>query len=79
MFGSPGLKIDGKVFAILWRGSLVVKLPVSRVDSLLAAGTATRFDPGMGRQMKEWVEIPPGPAKAWIALAEESRAFVGGG
>jgi len=76
MFGSPGLRTDGKVFACLWKGNLVVKLPVARVESLVAAGKAGRFDPGMGRQMKEWVEIAPSHAADWLPLAAESRAFV---
>jgi hypothetical protein len=76
MFGSPGLKTGGKVFACLWKGSLVLKLPAPRVEALLERGAAVRFDPGMGRQMKEWVEVPPSTAREWLALAAESRAFV---
>lgn len=76
MFGSPGLRTGGKVFACLWKDHLVVKLPAARVDALVKAGKAARFDPGMGRQMKEWVEVGPGSEKEWLNLAAESRAFV---
>ena len=76
MFGSPGLKTGGKVFACLWQGKLVVKLPAARVAALVAEGKGARFDPGMGRQMKEWVEVGPSSADEWLALAAESRAFV---
>jgi hypothetical protein len=38
---------------MLLRGALVGKLPVSRVDELLAAGLGERFDPGHGRLMKD--------------------------
>jgi hypothetical protein len=31
MFGSTGLKVKGKVFAMLVKGALVVKLPKARV------------------------------------------------
>ena len=33
-FGASGLKVGGKIFAMLVRGKLVVKLPQQRVDSL---------------------------------------------
>jgi TfoX/Sxy family transcriptional regulator of competence genes len=76
MFGSEGLRTGGKVFACLWKGNLVVKLPAARVEALVSAGKAGRFDPGMGRQMKEWVEIAPSRSADWLTLAAESRAFV---
>jgi YjbR len=74
---SEGLRISGKIFAMLVRGELVVKLPRKRVDELVDAGVATRFDPGHGRLMKEWASVPPSTPKQWRALVEEARAFVG--
>jgi hypothetical protein len=76
MFGSPCLKIGGKVFATFWKDTLVVKLPAARVDESVAAGAGERFDPGMGRLMKEWVAFSPSTSEEWLALAIESRAFV---
>ncbi len=76
MFGSPGLKTGGKVFACLSRGKLVVKLPAERVEALVAQGKGARFDPGMGRQMREWVEVAPSSAAEWLGIAAEARAFV---
>jgi TfoX/Sxy family transcriptional regulator of competence genes len=38
MFGSDGLKVDGKVFALSVRGGLVVKLARARVEGLVASG-----------------------------------------
>jgi hypothetical protein len=55
-----------------------VKLPKQRVDELIAAGTGTRFDPGHGRLMKEWVTVAPTRGEEWDALADEARRFVGG-
>jgi hypothetical protein len=78
LFASDGLKVHGKIFAMLVRGSLVVKLPRARVDALIAGKSGERFDPGHGRLMKEWVVIAHG-AGDWLALAKEARAFVGGG
>jgi hypothetical protein len=77
-FGASGLKAGGKLFAMLVKGELVVKLPKQRVDELIESGTGTRFDPGHGRVMKEWVSIAPGRAGEWDALAGEAREFVAG-
>ena len=77
-FGSSGLKVDGKIFAMVSRGELVVKLPRERVDGLIASGRGTRFDPGHGRLMKEWVSVAPGHSRSWPKLAEEAREFVAG-
>lgn len=59
MFGSTGLKVHGKTFAMLVKGRLVVKLPRHRVEELLAAGAGDRFDPGHGRPMREWASRAP--------------------
>jgi hypothetical protein len=76
-FGADALKVGGKIFAMMVKGELVVKLPKERVDELIADGAGTRFDPGHGRLMKEWVSVPPSKEKHWIRLAEEARTFVG--
>jgi TfoX/Sxy family transcriptional regulator of competence genes len=77
MFGSSGLKVGGKIFAMMVKGQLVVKLPKHRVEELIADGSGSAFDPGHGRVMKEWVTVEPGDASRWIRLAQEARAFVG--
>jgi len=79
-FGSsPGLRVAGKIFAMLSHDELVVKLPAARVDALIANGTATRFDAGKGRPMREWATIPAGRSKWWREIADEAFAFVGTG
>lgn len=78
MFGSPGLKVNGKVFAMVVKGTLVAKLPRPRVDDLVASGAGERFDPGHGRRMAEWISVPPG-APSWVALVREAHRFVKGG
>jgi len=77
-FGTnPGLRVSGKIFAMLVRGELVVKLPTDRVDELVEAGVARRFDAGKGRPMKEWASVPANASRRWKGLVEEAKGFVG--
>jgi len=76
MFSSSSvLNVDGKIFAMCRKGELVVKLPKERVDELIVARKGTRFDPGHGRIMKEWVVIPP-KKEDWQKLSKEAYSFV---
>jgi TfoX N-terminal domain len=76
-FGSaPGLRIKGKIFAMLVKDELVVKLPKARVDELVEAGAGTNFDPGHGRLMKEWASVPAESSEDWERLADEALDFV---
>ena len=78
-FGSAGqLKVDGRIFAMLVRGRLVVKLPRGRVDELVEAGDGERFDAGKGTPMREWFVLSPTSKKQWPAVAKEAMEFVGG-
>jgi hypothetical protein len=76
-FGASALKVDSKIFAMVSKGELVVKLPRTRVEELIASGRGTRFDPGHGRVMKEWVAIAPRHSRSWPKLAQEAFDFVG--
>jgi hypothetical protein len=79
-FGASGLKINNKVFAMVSsKGEFVVKLPRERVDALVASRDGTRFDPGHGRVMKEWLVVSPKSKLDWLSLAKEAMAFVGSG
>jgi hypothetical protein len=76
-FGSSGLKVDGKIFAMISsKGQFVVKLPRQRIDALVTAGQGERFDPGHGRLMKQWLAVPATSRAAWLALAREALEFV---
>jgi TfoX/Sxy family transcriptional regulator of competence genes len=76
MFGSSSvLNVDGKIFAMCRKGELVVKLPKERVDELVRARKETRFEPGHGRIMKEWVVIPA-KKEDWQKLSKEAYGFV---
>jgi len=76
MFGSVALKAGGKVFAMVVKGSLVVKLARDRVASLLADKQGKPFDPGHGKVMKEWVRIGPENRAQWPVRTAEAHAFV---
>ncbi len=76
-FGSSGLRIHNKIFAMLVGSKLVVKLPRHRVDALIANGDGERFDPRHdGRLMKEWVSVEPTSEEEWLPLAREAMEFV---
>ena len=76
MFGSVGLKVNGKVFAMMVKGDLVVKLPKERVEILIGARLGEHFDPGHGRAMKEWVVLKPKERTQWLTLAKAAQQFV---
>ena len=71
MMGMPILKKDGKAFAGYASGSMTFKLRgTAHAEALRLAG-ARLFDPsGMGRPMKEWVEVPASASDHWERLAK---------
>ena len=74
-FGRSALRCQGKIFAMLVRGRLVVKLPAERVDALIAAGDGVRFDANKGTPMREWFSLDPESRLPWLALAGEALDF----
>jgi hypothetical protein len=74
-FGSNGLKVGGKLFALFTQGTLIVKLPKDRVAQLVEAKVGKPFDPGHGRLMKEWLTVTSAKA-SWRELAKEAFEFV---
>jgi hypothetical protein len=79
MFGARALKVQEKVFAMVVKGDLVVKLPRERVEQMVSSSYGRRFDPGHGRLMREWVAIPLGLKASWPRLVREAKDFVGQG
>jgi hypothetical protein len=82
-FGRSALRYNGKIFAMLVRGSLVVKLPAHRVEELVAAGQGVPFDANKGTPMKEWLSLDPEADRddrdrsdpAWLTVALEALDF----
>ena len=74
-FGCGALRVENKIFAMLVRGHLVLKLPRRRVDALIAAGQGTRFDANKGTPMREWLRLESESALPWPPLALEALEF----
>jgi hypothetical protein len=75
-FGSaPGLRANGKIFAMLPHSELVVKLPADRCAALVEAGQGRLFVVGK-RTMREWLVVEGVDPEAWAKLATEALAYV---
>ena len=74
----PGLMADGRLFAFLNRGDLVLKLPATRIDALIESHAARRFERGQGRPMREWVVLPAASRAEWPDFVREAYRFVSG-
>ena len=74
-FGRSALRYRRKIFAMLVRGRLVIKLPAERVDALVTSGEGDRFDANKGTPMREWFSLAPDSAQPWLPLAREALAF----
>lgn len=61
---------------MLCRGELVVKLPATRVEEIVASGLATRFDARKdGRPAREWASVGADRAGTWRDLMQEALDF----
>jgi TfoX/Sxy family transcriptional regulator of competence genes len=78
MFGSDGLKVGTKTFAMVVKGHLVVKLTEERAREICGGGAAAPFDPGHGRKMKQWISLPASSDVDWIELSREAMHAVAG-
>jgi hypothetical protein len=74
-FGRSALRYRGKIFAMLVRDGLVVKLPADRVAGLVAAGHGMHFDANKGTPMREWFAVGPDCSLTWSELAAEALSF----
>ena len=73
--GAQGIKWGGKMFAMFYKGDLLLQLAPERVAEMTGSGEGLAFDPGTGRPMADRVLIPASHKDDWISLAEESRRY----
>jgi len=78
-FGRSTVRFNGKIFVMLVRGRLTLKLPEHRVVELVAAGDGDPFDANKGKPMREWVSMRPDSPLTWLALALEALEFAQSG
>jgi hypothetical protein len=76
-FHNAVLKRAGKIFAMDYDDTLVVKLPAGRCAELIETTSAIAFDRGQGKPLREWVVIAD--QESWLALAREALAFARAG
>ncbi len=70
--GAQGLKHNGKMFAMFYKGDLTVKLKPKTVQTLLETGEGLPHDPGTGSPMKDRILIPQSRCETWIDMCERS-------
>lgn len=77
MFGSTGLRVRGKVFAVAARaGGLLIKVPESHADELAKSDVAQRMVMA-GRPRREWVLVPDEADDAtWSAQLDVAHSYV---
>lgn len=76
-FGSSlGLRVEGKIFAMLTADGLVVKLPASRCTELVAMHMGKPFDRRQSRPLKEWVVVNDTTQASWPELVLEALTYV---
>jgi TfoX/Sxy family transcriptional regulator of competence genes len=78
MYGSNprGLTVNGKIFAFMSEGRLVVKLSEERVAELAAKSVGEPHRLGK-RVMKEWLALDAGASRRWRSVMIEAQKFVG--
>ncbi|HEX3811242.1 MAG TPA: hypothetical protein VHX59_00240 [Mycobacteriales bacterium] len=72
------LSVNRKIFAMLVRDKLVVKLPKARANALVGSGAALAFEPSTGRSMKEWIVLEMPDKKQWQGLIREAFSYIDG-
>lgn len=80
MFGYPGYKVKGKVFAFVGGDGIALKLPRKRVRELISIDPQCHpFEPTPGKIWQEWVSIDREYSEDYLKdedLIEESMRYV---
>jgi hypothetical protein len=74
-FGSPVIKVGGKIAASYRDGQLVLKLPPERIAELIEREQGALFS-AYGKTMTGWIALSPAADAEWLPLTEEAIAFV---
>lgn len=77
IFGSPCLKVRGKVFLIVHTDDVTFKLPPEAHAQAMGLPGAERANPSGRRVLREWVTVPGTHAEHFPALAQAAAGFVG--
>jgi hypothetical protein len=72
--GNPGLRLGGRIFAMLVDEDLVVKLDPGLVSELVGSDGAFAFDAGRGRPMRAWLRVPVGSSPGGLTWEELVQA-----
>jgi predicted DNA-binding protein (MmcQ/YjbR family) len=78
-FHNDVLKVNDKIFAMVVRGQLVVKVRADQAAALRAAGDAVAFEPRKGRKMREWIAVDPPQSctdRQWERLVADAYGYV---
>jgi hypothetical protein len=79
LFGMPSLLVGRKAFAGYRDQAMVFKLAENdRREALALPGTALFEPAGMGRPMKEWVQVPAEHADRWSDFGRRALRYVAG-
>lgn len=70
--GAQGLKLGKKMFAMFYKGELLLKLPPERVEALISSGRAKPHDPGTGTVMRDRALVPESEREQWFELCQEA-------
>lgn len=70
--GARGIKYAGKMFAMFFKGELLLKMPEARVRELIDSGVGRSYEAVAGKPMSDRVLIGRDQSERWIALTEEA-------
>ncbi len=70
--GAQGLKHEGKMFAMFYKGDLTVKLKPENIKKHIENGEGLPHDPGTGKPMKDRILVPASKKDSWINMCELS-------
>lgn len=74
--GAQGIKYNGKMFAMFYKGDLTLQFSPQQVTELITAGKAQPHDPGTGKPMKNRVLVPASKSNTWVDLAKQSLEYM---